>query len=49
MFILYTQSLIYVIGIDMGVERGIQLEGLTEEQISKAIEDLVKLGATLKG
>ncbi|XP_034690986.1 NADH dehydrogenase [ubiquinone] 1 alpha subcomplex subunit 2 [Vitis riparia] len=34
---------------DMGVERGIHLEGLTEEQISKAVEDLAKLGAALKG
>ncbi|KAK6776874.1 hypothetical protein RDI58_027875 [Solanum bulbocastanum] len=34
--------------IHLGVERGIQLEGLTEEQISKALEDLVKVGASLK-
>ncbi|KAJ9548325.1 hypothetical protein OSB04_020868 [Centaurea solstitialis] len=27
---------------DMGVERGIRLEGMTEAQISKALEDLVK-------
>ncbi|KAI5666083.1 hypothetical protein M9H77_15936 [Catharanthus roseus] len=33
---------------DMGVERGIRLEGMTEEQISKALEDLVKVGAALK-
>ncbi|KAA8532259.1 hypothetical protein F0562_032292 [Nyssa sinensis] len=33
---------------DMGVERGIRLEGLTEVQISKAVEELVKVGATLK-
>merc|ERR1712034_102445 len=33
---------------DMGVERGIRLEGLTEEQISKAVEELVKVGASLK-
>ncbi|KAK4370422.1 hypothetical protein RND71_009897 [Anisodus tanguticus] len=33
---------------DLGVERGIRLEGLTEEQISKALEDLVKVGASLK-
>ncbi|MBA0615442.1 hypothetical protein Godav_015579, partial [Gossypium davidsonii] len=26
----------------MGVERGIRLEGLTEPQILKALEDLVK-------
>lgn len=48
-FILYAQSLIHVIYTDMGVERGIHLEGLTEEQISKAVEDLAKLGAALKG
>ncbi|KAG4129781.1 hypothetical protein ERO13_D09G102100v2 [Gossypium hirsutum] len=29
---------------DMGVERGIRLEGLTEPQILKALEDLVKAG-----
>ncbi|GAA0148118.1 hypothetical protein Leryth_009558 [Lithospermum erythrorhizon] len=33
---------------DMGVERGIRLEGLSEEQISKALEDVVKVGAALK-
>ena len=33
---------------DMGVERGIRLEGMTETQISKALEDLVKAGASLK-
>ncbi|XP_065868978.1 NADH dehydrogenase [ubiquinone] 1 alpha subcomplex subunit 2-like [Euphorbia lathyris] len=33
---------------DMGVERGIRLEGLNEEQISKALQDLVKVGAALK-
>ncbi|XP_050222970.1 NADH dehydrogenase [ubiquinone] 1 alpha subcomplex subunit 2 [Mercurialis annua] len=33
---------------DMGVERGIRLEGLSEAQISKALEDLVKAGAALK-
>ncbi|KAL7001787.1 hypothetical protein U1Q18_002935 [Sarracenia purpurea var. burkii] len=33
---------------DMGVERGIRLEGLTEAQILKALEDLVKVGASLK-
>ncbi|MBA0767561.1 hypothetical protein Gotri_016432 [Gossypium trilobum] len=32
----------------MGVERGIRLEGLTEPQILKALEDLVKAGASLK-
>ncbi|PWA95148.1 NADH dehydrogenase [Artemisia annua] len=31
---------------DMGVERGIRLEGMTETQISKALEDLVKVGAS---
>ncbi|TYH53798.1 hypothetical protein ES332_D09G125700v1 [Gossypium tomentosum] len=29
---------------DMGVERGIRLEGLTEPQILKALEDLAKAG-----
>ncbi|OAY43795.1 NADH dehydrogenase [ubiquinone] 1 alpha subcomplex subunit 2 [Manihot esculenta] len=33
---------------DMGVERCIQLEGLSEPQISKALEDLAKVGAALK-
>ncbi|KAG2702916.1 hypothetical protein I3843_06G106400 [Carya illinoinensis] len=33
---------------DMGVERGIRLEGLNEAQILKALEDLVKVGASLK-
>ncbi|KAG6653734.1 NADH dehydrogenase [ubiquinone] 1 alpha subcomplex subunit 2-like [Carya illinoinensis] len=33
---------------DMGVERGIRLEGLSEAQILKAVEDLVKVGASLK-
>ncbi|GMY26700.1 NADH dehydrogenase [ubiquinone] 1 alpha subcomplex subunit 2-like [Fagus crenata] len=33
---------------DMGVERGIRLEGLSEAQIVKALEDLVKVGASLK-
>ncbi|XP_059310917.1 NADH dehydrogenase [ubiquinone] 1 alpha subcomplex subunit 2-like [Lycium ferocissimum] len=33
---------------DLGVERGIRLDGLTEEQISKVLEDLVKVGASLK-
>ena len=33
---------------DMGVERGIRLEGLTEPQILKALEDLVKAGASIK-
>ncbi|XP_019159754.1 PREDICTED: NADH dehydrogenase [ubiquinone] 1 alpha subcomplex subunit 2 [Ipomoea nil] len=31
---------------DMGVERGFQLEGFSEQQISKALEDLVKAGAS---
>jgi hypothetical protein len=30
------------------VERGIHLEGLSEAQIVKALEDLVKVGASLK-
>ncbi|CAI9108044.1 OLC1v1007555C1 [Oldenlandia corymbosa var. corymbosa] len=33
---------------DMGVERGIRLEGMSEAQISKALEDLVKVGEALK-
>ncbi|GAB4837886.1 hypothetical protein Ancab_027411 [Ancistrocladus abbreviatus] len=33
---------------DMGVERGVRLEGMTEEQIFKALEDLFKTGAALK-
>ncbi|XP_057969941.1 NADH dehydrogenase [ubiquinone] 1 alpha subcomplex subunit 2 [Malania oleifera] len=33
---------------DMGVERSIRLEGMTETQISRAIEELVKVGAALK-
>ncbi|XP_071737868.1 NADH dehydrogenase [ubiquinone] 1 alpha subcomplex subunit 2-like [Rutidosis leptorrhynchoides] len=31
---------------DMGVERGIRLEGMSETQISKALEDLAKAGST---
>ncbi|KAL0460301.1 UNVERIFIED_CONTAM: NADH dehydrogenase [ubiquinone] 1 alpha subcomplex subunit [Sesamum latifolium] len=31
---------------DMGIERGIRLEGLNEQQISKALEDLAKGGAS---
>ncbi|KAK9091055.1 hypothetical protein Sjap_024232 [Stephania japonica] len=34
---------------DMGVEKGISLEGLSEAQITKALEDLVKAGATKNG
>ncbi|KAI4356368.1 hypothetical protein L6164_000397 [Bauhinia variegata] len=33
---------------DFGVEKGIPLDGLTETQISKALEDLVKAGESLK-
>ncbi|CAI8590233.1 unnamed protein product [Vicia faba] len=33
---------------DLGVERGIKLEGMTEPQILKALEDLVKAGQSLK-
>ncbi|OIW01040.1 hypothetical protein TanjilG_14223 [Lupinus angustifolius] len=29
---------------DLGIEKGVKLEGLTETQISKALEDLVKVG-----
>ncbi|TQD86417.1 hypothetical protein C1H46_028020 [Malus baccata] len=36
------------LGLDMGVERGVRLEGLTEPQISKALEELVKVGESLK-
>ncbi|KAL8128598.1 hypothetical protein V2J09_017753 [Rumex salicifolius] len=34
---------------DMGVEKGIRLDGMSEEQISKALEDLAKAGGDLKG
>ncbi|KAF9689061.1 hypothetical protein SADUNF_Sadunf01G0052600 [Salix dunnii] len=34
---------------DFGVERGVRLEGLSEAQISKALEELGKVGASLKG
>ncbi|KAK2634698.1 hypothetical protein Ddye_029490 [Dipteronia dyeriana] len=30
---------------DMGVEKGVRLEGLSEAQISKALEDLVSIKA----
>lgn len=33
---------------DKGVEMGVQLEGMSEAQISKVLEDLVKAGAGLK-
>ncbi|XP_011020934.1 PREDICTED: NADH dehydrogenase [ubiquinone] 1 alpha subcomplex subunit 2-like [Populus euphratica] len=33
---------------DFGVERGFRLEGLSEAQISKALEELGKVGASLK-
>ncbi|CAN1748531.1 NADH dehydrogenase [ubiquinone] 1 alpha subcomplex subunit 2 [Linum perenne] len=33
---------------DMGVERGASLEGKDESQISKALQELVKVGAALK-
>ncbi|KAL3599325.1 hypothetical protein D5086_007243 [Populus alba] len=33
---------------DFGVERGVRLEGLSEAQISKALEELGKAGASLK-
>ncbi|KAJ9180500.1 hypothetical protein P3X46_008732 [Hevea brasiliensis] len=33
---------------DMGVERCVRLEGLSEAQIFKALEDLAKVGASLK-
>ncbi|KAF3453378.1 hypothetical protein FNV43_RR03818 [Rhamnella rubrinervis] len=33
---------------DFGVERGVRLEGLSEAQISKTLEDLVKVGVSLK-
>ncbi|XP_047340680.1 NADH dehydrogenase [ubiquinone] 1 alpha subcomplex subunit 2 [Impatiens glandulifera] len=32
---------------DMGMERGIRLEGMTETQILKALEDLNKAGAAI--
>ncbi|XP_058102628.1 NADH dehydrogenase [ubiquinone] 1 alpha subcomplex subunit 2 [Magnolia sinica] len=34
---------------DMGVERCVRLDGLTQAQISKKLEELVKIGAALKG
>ncbi|GAA0146485.1 hypothetical protein Leryth_014467 [Lithospermum erythrorhizon] len=34
---------------DMGVERGIRLEGLSEEQISKALEELAKISFARSG
>ncbi|KAG5032069.1 hypothetical protein AAZX31_06G177400 [Glycine max] len=33
---------------DLGVEKGIKLEGLSEAQIFKALEDLSKAGQSLK-
>ncbi|KAH1111892.1 hypothetical protein AAZX31_04G162900 [Glycine max] len=33
---------------DLGVEKGIKLEGLSEAQIFKALEDLVKAGQSMK-
>ncbi|KAG4167824.1 hypothetical protein ERO13_A13G220500v2 [Gossypium hirsutum] len=33
---------------DMGVEKGVRLEGLSEPQILKALEDLAKAGASTK-
>jgi hypothetical protein len=33
---------------DLGVEKGIKLEGMTEPQISKVLEDLVKAGEAFK-
>ncbi|XP_031261662.1 NADH dehydrogenase [ubiquinone] 1 alpha subcomplex subunit 2-like [Pistacia vera] len=33
---------------DFGVEKGIRLEGLSEAQITKVLEDLVKAGEALK-
>ena len=34
--------------LDLGVEKGIKLEGLSEAQIFKALEDLVKAGQSMK-
>lgn len=39
---------LFIIYTDFGVEKGIRLEGLSEAQISKALEDLVKAGEALK-
>lgn len=53
-YIISTKLLYYLIFLtfdcwtDMGVERGIRLEGLSEAQISKALEDLLKVGEALK-
>ncbi|CAK8531566.1 unnamed protein product [Lathyrus sativus] len=33
---------------DLGVEKGIKLQGMTEPQILKALEDLVKAGQSVK-
>ena len=33
---------------DLGVEKGIKLEGMTEPQISKVLEDMVKAGEAFK-
>ncbi|KAJ0988362.1 hypothetical protein J5N97_006718 [Dioscorea zingiberensis] len=34
---------------DMGVERCVRLDGLTETQINEKLEELAKAGAALKG
>ncbi|QHO33811.1 uncharacterized protein DS421_9g261540 [Arachis hypogaea] len=41
-------TLFNLLMLDFGVEKGIKLEGLSEAQISKALEDLVKAGEILK-
>ena len=48
MLLILCCHLIYVLfnmGTDMGVEKGVRLEGLSEAQISKALEDLVSVKA----
>ncbi|QHN96627.1 uncharacterized protein DS421_18g620200 [Arachis hypogaea] len=41
-------TLFNLLMLDFGVEKGIKLEGLSEAQISKALEDLVKAVEILK-
>ncbi|GMN51714.1 hypothetical protein TIFTF001_020882 [Ficus carica] len=43
-----TTNIVHLTSTHMGVERGIRLEGLSEAQISKALEDLLKVGEALK-
>lgn len=45
---LSSHQLTFHIYTDMGVEKGIGLDGLNEAQIAKALEDLVRAGEALK-